>query len=202
VDDLDTIVVVLPAGTSRAILLWHDQPTLTRADYTRNRRDLQPRAAGPPTVLVRAKELRSDIASAVRYLFLHFPDATRVDAAVTSIAVVRTVDVLGASASGRMRRTVNGEVRDLFYASSGPIEWRPLDVQVHAELQVGFSPPRPPIAPASRLRRAGGRRRYSSRCSRAAAGRSFACRFIRNAASYGSSPTAILLMRRICGPIR
>jgi arylsulfatase A-like enzyme len=137
VDDLDAIVVVLPAGTSRAILLWHDQPTLTRADYTRNRRDLEPRAAGPTTVLVRAKELRSDVASAVRYLFLHFPDATRVDAAVTSIAVVRTVDVLGASASGRMRRTVNGEVRDLFYASSGPIEW-PLDVPVHAELQVGF----------------------------------------------------------------
>jgi choline-sulfatase len=141
-DDLDAFVVTLPPrapGTSTTVLLWHDLPNLPRADYTRNRRDLKARPDGPATFVVRAKDLRGDVPSAVRYLFLRVPDGKPVDQAVTSIAVVRRVDAIAASSSGRMRRAVNGEIRDLFYNASGPIEWT-VDLPAHAELQVGFYP--------------------------------------------------------------
>ncbi|MBI3492813.1 MAG: sulfatase [Acidobacteria bacterium] len=148
VDDLEALAVMLHPGTSRAILLWNDQPALSRADYTKNRRDLLPRPDQPSRVVVRTKDIRGDTASPFRYLFVHLPDATRPDAVIDAIAVVRRAELFDVKSAGRARLAIAGEIRDVAYNAASTIEW-PVDVPPRAELRIGFHAGRQAAATAA-----------------------------------------------------
>ncbi|MCL4807771.1 MAG: sulfatase, partial [Thermoanaerobaculia bacterium] len=129
-DDLWSIRVSLRSGEpeARAVLLWSDGPSLSRADTYRNRRDLVPgRAESTVEVLAREigeRDLRGPAAEPLRHLFLHLPAEGPGRTVVRSVEVVTKGDRFAAGPPSATRVLLSGEVRDAVFSSGAPVAFR------------------------------------------------------------------------------
>jgi arylsulfatase A-like enzyme len=144
-DDLWSIRVTLEPGApeARAILLWSDGPSLSRADAHRNRRDLVP-ARHESTVEVLAREigerdLRGPAPEPLRHLFLHLPFEGPGRGVVRSVEVVTKGDRFSGGPPLRSRVLLSGEVRDAVFSDGEPMTFR-ADVGPSNEVLLGVRP--------------------------------------------------------------
>lgn len=140
VDDIDSIVVALPASTTadRAILLWSDGAMLADGNVRRNRRELRLLPDHPRTLVIRGKDLRGQTPGHLRYLFLHVPGPGDPATVVESVSLLTRPDLFATRPSGRVRVTIGGEIRDVLYLRGPGRVAVPVAVPAGAELAFGL----------------------------------------------------------------
>ena len=116
------------------LLLWSESPTLTDAQFRRNRRELLPPNDGSPSMFVAAETLQSDERRPVHYLFLHLPAGGEIAATIDSVAIVSS-RAIAAGGAGVWRIAADGQTRDAVTTRS-TVEYL-ADIPEGAELAFG-----------------------------------------------------------------
>jgi arylsulfatase A-like enzyme len=120
------------------LILWSTEPFLDAAEFARNRRVIVPVANAPNSTLLPSETMLSDERRAIHYLFVHVPDAAKVEDVIEGVAIVTDRDVAAASLSVT-RVAADGRTRDAI-TSSTSVSYR-VSVPASAELSFGVRIP-------------------------------------------------------------
>jgi arylsulfatase A-like enzyme len=140
-DDFQGVVIMQSpqrSNTDRApLFLWSESPTLTDAQFRRNRRELLPRSDSP-SLFVPAEALQSDERRPIHYFFLHLPGGGELATMIDSVAIVSSRGV-AARGAGVWRIAADGQTRDAVTTRS-TVEYL-ADIPEGAELAFGVRVP-------------------------------------------------------------